>query len=142
MFQPFRVKYNNDSTYLKFLNGIYLEGASPPIDRMVINSAWFYSALFVHDFFRFYAKLAELRQRIRANSVPNSLNKDLDSVQEDTNNLDSFTKTSTLPKTNRKPDLNTSSLPRSIKPRMQTVLESEQLNLEQEQEQRFKRDFF
>jgi len=83
---------------------------------------------------KFYAKLAELRQRIRANSVPNSLNKDLDSVQEDTNNLDSFTKTSTLPKTNRKPDLNTSSLPRSIKPRMQTVLESEQLNLEQEQE--------
>ena len=108
---------------------------------MVMNSAWFYSASFVHDFFRFYAKLAELRQRIRANSVPNSLNKDLDSVQEDTNNLDSFTKTSTLPKTNRKPDLNTSSLPRSIKPRMQTVLESEQLNLEQEQEQRFKRDF-
>ena len=113
----------------------------PHIDKMVINSAWFYFASFVHDFFRFYAKLAELRQRIRANSVPNSLNKDLDSVQEDTNNLDSFTKTSTLPKTNRKPDLNTSSLPRSIKPRMQTVLESEQLNLEQEQEQRFKRDF-
>jgi len=84
---------------------------------------------------KFYAKLAELRQRIRANSVPNSLNKDPDIVQEDTNNLDSFSKTSTLPKTNnRKPDLNTSSLPRSTKPRMQTVLESEQLNLEQEQE--------
>ena len=43
--------------------------------------------------FRFYAKLAELRQRIRANSMP-VLNKDLDSLPDASKaNLENLTKT-------------------------------------------------
>ena len=90
----------------------------------------------MHVLFRFYAKLAELRQRIRANSMP-VLNKDLDTLQDSDSrtNLDNLPKTSTLPKSFRKaspaPDLTTSSLPRPGKqPRMQTVLESQQLTLD------------
>lgn len=84
--------------------------------------------------FRFYAKLAELRQRIRANSMP-TLNKDLDSLQDvSKTNLDTLSQTATLPKSYRKhshgSDLSTFSLPRPGKPRMQTVLESQQLNLD------------
>ena len=91
--------------------------------------------------FRFYAKLAELRQRIRANSMP-VLNKDLDSLPEASKaNLENLTKTSTLPnpKSHRKhtpvPLLTTSSLPRpGKKPQMQTVLESQQLSLDLDSE--------
>ena len=87
----------------------------------------------VHVMFRFYAKLAELRQRIRANSMP-TLNKDL--PEEDSANNESF-QTSTLPKTYRKHNhelSTTSSLPRLNKPRMQTVLETQQLELSGDQE--------
>ena len=59
--------------------------------------------------YRFYAKLAELRQRIRANSMP-TLNKDPDTLE---------------PRQNA-----SSSLPRTFKPRMETVLESQQLTLD------------
>merc|ERR1719341_1984474 len=91
--------------------------------------------------FRFYAKLAELRQRIRANSMP-VLNKDLDSLPDASKaNLENLTKTSTLPnpKSHRKhtpvPLLTTSSLPRpGKKPQMQTVLESQQLTLDLDSE--------
>ena len=91
--------------------------------------------------FRFYAKLAELRQRIRANSMP-VLNKDLDSLPDASKaNLENLTKTSTLPnpKSHRKhtpvPLLSTSSLPRpGKKPQMQTVLESQQLTLDLDSE--------
>jgi len=90
---------------------------------------------------KFYAKLAELRQRIRANSMP-VLNKDLDSLPDASKaNLENLTKTSTLPnpKSHRKhtpvPLLTTSSLPRpGKKPQMQTVLESQQLTLDLESE--------
>ena len=84
----------------------------------------------MHVLFRFYAKLAELRQRIRANSMP-TLNKDLPEEDPQTN-TEPFSQTSTLPKTFRKHnnlDLSTGSLPRMNKPRMQTVLETQQLEL-------------
>jgi len=90
---------------------------------------------------KFYAKLAELRQRIRANSMP-VLNKDLDSLPDASKaNLENLTKTSTLPnpRSHRKhtpvPLLSTSSLPRpGKKPQMQTVLESQQLTLDLDSE--------
>ena len=65
-----------------------------------------------------------------------TLNKDLEPIpDESSNNLDNLSKTSTLPKTNRKySDLATGSLPRSAKPRMQTVIESQQLDLELDQD--------
>ena len=66
-----------------------------------------------------------------------TLNKDLEPIpNESSNNLDNLSKTSTLPKTNRKynSDLSTGSLPRSAKPRMQTVLESQQLDLDLDQD--------
>ena len=62
-----------------------------------------------------------------------TLNKDLDTLaDDDKSNLDTFSRTSTLPKPSRRnhSDLTTGSLPRPGKPRMQTVLESQQLNLD------------
>ena len=62
-----------------------------------------------------------------------TLNKDLDIAPDDDKaNLDTFSRTSTLPKPGRRnqSDLTTGSLPRPGKPRMQTVLESQQLNLD------------
>ena len=80
--------------------------------------------------YRFYAKLAELRQRIRANSMP-TLNKDPDNLP--LNPLDPNTEihSSTLPKPHRKSftDMTTSSLPRQPKSRLPSVIESQQLNL-------------
>ena len=76
--------------------------------------------------YRFYAKLAELRQRIRANSMP-TLNKDPDTLEDKDQRLSEPThQSSTLPKSFRKhpPDSFSASLPRPAKPRMQTVLES------------------
>lgn len=83
---------------------------------------------------RFYAKLAELRQRIRANSMP-TLNKDPDTLES---SYQSSSLSSTLPKSFRKhqTDPSTASLPRSAKPRMETVLESQQLTLEVAEDER------
>eukprot|EP00092_Neocalanus_flemingeri_P037854 GFUD01041204.1.p1 GENE.GFUD01041204.1~~GFUD01041204.1.p1 ORF type:complete len:951 (-),score=236.41 GFUD01041204.1:808-3660(-) len=79
---------------------------------------------------KFYAKLAELRQRIRANSMP-TLNKDPDNLP--LNPLDPNTEihSSTLPKPHRKSisEMSTSSLPRQPKSRLPSVIESQQLNL-------------
>merc|ERR1719186_2242160 len=79
---------------------------------------------------KFYAKLAELRQRIRANSMP-TLNKDPDNLP--LNPLDPNTEihSSTLPKPHRKSftDMTASPLPRQPKSRLPSVIESQQLNL-------------
>ena len=73
---------------------------------------------------RFYAKLAELRQRIRANSMP-TLNKDPDTLEARHQRYsDPPPQPTTLPLSS------SASLPRPAKPRMQTVLESQQLTLE------------
>ena len=83
--------------------------------------------------YRFYAKLAELRQRIRANSMP-TLNKDPDTLEDtkDQRLSEPPHQSSTLPKSFRKhpADSFSASLPRPAKPRMQTVVESQQLTLE------------
>jgi len=83
---------------------------------------------------KFYAKLAELRQRIRANSMP-TLNKDPDTLES---SYQSSSLSSTLPKSFRKhqADPSSASLPRSAKPRMETVLESQQLTLEVSEDER------
>jgi len=71
---------------------------------------------------KFYAKLAELRQRIRANSMP-TLNKDPDT-------LEGRHQRYSEPPPSYRADHSSASLPRPAKPRMQTVLESQQLSLE------------
>ena len=84
--------------------------------------------------YRFYAKLAELRQRIRANSMP-TLNKDPDTLEPRQQRYsEPSCQSATLPKSFRRPHTDTSSasssLPRTFKPRMETVLESQQLTLD------------
>ena len=80
--------------------------------------------------YRFYAKLAELRQRIRANSMP-TLNKEPDNLPLNPLDPNTDIHSSTLPKPHRKSynELSTSSLPRQPKSRLPSVLESQQLNL-------------
>merc|ERR1712106_688318 len=79
---------------------------------------------------KFYAKLAELRQRIRANSMP-TLNKDPDILPLNPLDPNTDIHSSTLPKPHRKSvsELSTSSLPRQPKSRLPSVLETQQLNL-------------
>jgi len=79
---------------------------------------------------KFYAKLAELRQRIRANSMP-TLNKEPDNLPLNPLDPNTDIHSSTLPKPHRKSynELSTSSLPRQPKSRLPSVLESQQLNL-------------
>ena len=80
--------------------------------------------------YRFYAKLAELRQRIRANSMP-TLNTDPDNLPLNPIDPNTNIHSSTLPKPQRKSftELSTSSLPRQQKTRLPSVIESQQLNL-------------
>jgi len=80
--------------------------------------------------YRFYAKLAELRQRIRANSMP-TLNKDPDNLPLNPLDPNTDIHSSTLPKSHRKSftEMSTSSLPRQPKSRLPSVIESQQLNL-------------
>merc|ERR1712106_578330 len=79
---------------------------------------------------KFYAKLAELRQRIRANSMP-TLNKDPDILPLNPLDPNTDIHSSTLPKPHRKSlsELSTSSFPRQPKSRLPSVLETQQLNL-------------